>query len=91
MQKITDALAEYIKVVSDSLNETSHAADRLCYVKHLAEAAVIFSLVHRGASCGEVEAKVRQEQRIYGRGYLSGSEGAAAEAAFAALALIVMG
>ena len=90
VQTVADALAEYIAVLADSLHKTSRTEDRPRYVEHLAEAAVLFSLVHRGAPRHVWEAKVHQEQRAFGLGFLSGLEGKAAESAFAALAAVVL-
>jgi hypothetical protein len=42
MEIISDALAKYIEVLSDSLSRTSHAQDRPKYTRHLAQAAVLF-------------------------------------------------
>ena len=85
MDQLTDTLANYIAVLADSLNKTSQPEDRSSYVRHLSEAAILFSLLHRGASFERLEENIKSEQRNFGWSYLSGSEGEAAETAFAEL------
>ncbi|MDQ3650653.1 MAG: hypothetical protein M3458_10370 [Acidobacteriota bacterium] len=88
-KKIEDALARYISVLADSLRQTSHANDRHAYVAHLAEAAIMFALVHRGEPLSTLKEKMAAEGRSYGWGYLQGSEGEAAEGAFNEFAALV--
>jgi len=84
------ALDAYIAVLSASADHTRQAEDRSRYRDHLANAARLFHLLH----CGEMKALkdlVSVEQRSYGTGFLSGDEGAGAEAAFKAFADFVAG
>jgi hypothetical protein len=78
---VIHALAQYIRVLTDSAGRTSKAEDRMAYTKHLAEAAIMFSLAHAG-DAHQLADKVAQERHTFGWGYLSGPEGEAAEAAF---------
>ncbi len=82
MKNITDALAQYITVLADSYDRTSRAEDRPLYLHHLAEAAIIFSLIHQGTSQEAIEEKLASERHGFGWNYLSGPEGDAAERAF---------
>ncbi len=90
-QELIDALAKYIGVLTEGASRTSRAEDRLLYTKHLAEAAIVFTLIHQDAPPQQVRDKVVQERRAFGWGYLSGSEGEAAEAAFQEFAKLVDG
>lgn len=90
-QKLTDALAKYVGVLMESANQTSRVEDRLLYTKHLAEAAIMFTLIHQDAPPQQVRDKVVRERRAFGWGYLSGIEGEAAEGAFQEFAKLVDG
>lgn len=85
MQNVLSALAKYISVLDASLSRTTYASERPLYTLHLAQAAVLFSLVQRGASPEAVREKFAEEERAFGWSYLSGSEGEKAEAAFQAV------
>jgi hypothetical protein len=83
------ALDTYIAVLSASSDCTHQAEDRGRYRDHLANAAKLFHLLYRGDMIAFKEL-ISVEQRSYGWGFLSGDEGAAAEAAFAAFAADVV-
>jgi len=77
-------LAEYVGVLSASLETTRRAEDRSAYVAHLAASALIFqSLVNEDFS--RAREHLIAEQQAYGRSFLAGDEGKSAEAAFARL------
>jgi len=84
------ALDTYIATLTTSSERTRRAEDRSHYRDHLANAALLFHLLHCGDIVG-VRKLVSTEQRSYGKDYLSGDEGAAAEAAFAAFAAFTRG
>lgn len=75
------ALAEYIAVLSKSAGDTSRTEDRVTYERHLASAALMFVAIH-GDDATRLKEIVDGETRNFGWGYLSGEEGAAAEAAW---------
>ncbi|HEY3330099.1 MAG TPA: hypothetical protein VGK19_08785 [Capsulimonadaceae bacterium] len=85
MKQLIDALADYISVLADSLRTTTRSEDRLAYTKHLAQAAILFSLVQHSATHELIVELIRSEQRAYGWSCLSASEGEAAESAFVKL------
>jgi hypothetical protein len=78
---LLDDLAEYISVLSTSLEKTKHAQDRSAYTGHLAAAASIFQSL-RQSNFQKTRQQVASEERNFGRSFLSGEEGSAAEAAF---------
>jgi len=81
MDTFKDTLADYIVVLSLSIQTTTDAIDRENYVKHLAEAAKIFACLHSG-SLSDARELVKDQRRIYSWGNLSGDEGRAATTAF---------
>ena len=81
MDTLKDTLADYIVVLSLSVQTTEDAIDRDNYIKHLAEAAKIFACLHSGRLSEAVEL-VKDQRRIYNWSGLSGDEGKAATAAF---------
>ena len=86
---ILNALTDYVTVLEDSVGTTSFANDRPIYQRHLAAAATIYAMVHRGASPSKLKEKVAEERHAYGWGYLQGNEGDAAESAFHKFATFV--
>jgi hypothetical protein len=84
------ALDTYIAVLSASAERTSQAEDRNRYRDHLANAAILFHLLHTGDLIA-FKKLVVAEQRSYGNSFLSGDDGAAAEVAFTAFANFGMG
>jgi hypothetical protein len=76
-----DDLAEYIGVLSASLEKTKHAQDRSAYEQHLAAAASIFQSL-RQSNFHQARQQVASEKRNFGWSFLPGEEGRAAEAAF---------
>ena len=82
VKRIEDALTEYVSVLDDSLGHTSYANDRHIYVGHLAAAAIMYAMLHRGEPLSRLKEKVAEERHNYGWGYLQGSEGEGVEAAF---------
>jgi len=85
MNSIENKIAEYVNILCDSLDKTTHANDRLTYTKHLAEAARWFGMINRGVSKEKLRKQILQEERNFGWGFLSGSEGESVEKAFAEL------
>jgi len=81
MDMLKDSLADYIEVLSRSIQTTSDVIDRDNYIKHLAEAAKIFSCLHSG-HLSEARELVKDQKRIYDWGRLSGDEGISARTAF---------
>jgi len=81
MDTLKDSLADYIVVLSRSIQTTADVIDRDNYIKHLAEAAKIFSCLHSGRM-SEARELVIDQRRIYGWGRLSGDEGRATTTAF---------
>jgi hypothetical protein len=66
-------LAEYVGVLSASLETTRRAEDRSAYVAHLAASALIFqSLVKDDFS--RAREHLIAEQQVYGRSFLAGDE-----------------
>ena len=78
---LLDDLAEYISVLSASLEKTKHAQDRSAYEQHLAAAALIFQNL-RQSNFQQARQQVASEERNFGWSFLLGEEGSAAEAAF---------
>jgi hypothetical protein len=84
------ALDTYIGVLAESAERTRQAEDRSRYRDHLANAAILFHLLHTGDLIA-FKKLVVAEQRSYGNAFLSGDDGAAAESAFTAFAHFAMG
>ena len=78
---LLDALADYVKVLSTSMEKTTRAEDRSAYLRHLAAAALIFQSLNH-SNLFKASEHVEAEQQDYGRSFLDGEEGKAAEAAF---------
>lgn len=76
-----DDLAEYVNVLSTSMEKTRRAEDRSAYLRHLAAAALIFQRLQQ-SNLPEAREQVLAEQQAYGRSFLDGEEGKTAEAAF---------
>jgi len=74
-----------LAVLAHSADHTTRAEDRTIYTQHLAAAARMYLAIHSEDTALFKEI-VATEERAYGRGFLSGEEGAKCEAAFAALA-----
>ncbi len=89
MKESEDALTEYVGVLGDSLERTSYANDRHLYLGHLGAAAIMYAILHRGEPMSRLKEKVAEERHNYGWGYLQGSEGEAAEAAFHKFATLI--
>jgi hypothetical protein len=85
-----DALAEYVRSLSTSLQQTSRAEDRPAYVSHLAQAARLFAAI-RAMNQPAVEDILLAEERSFGWGFLSGEGGGEVEAAFSRLCALVRG
>ena len=81
---LLDDLAEYIDVVSTSMDKTKRAEDRSAYVRHLAAAALIFQSLQQ-SNLPKAREQVAVEQQAFGRSYLDGEEGSATEAAFTSI------
>jgi hypothetical protein len=81
---LLDSLAEYVGVLSKSLQGTIRSEDRSAYTNHLAGAAVIFQHLMQ-ADFSKARQRLLAERQAYGRSFLDGEEGQAAEAAFARL------
>jgi hypothetical protein len=89
MEKIKNALAEYILVLRDSQTNCKRAEDRDTYTGHLAAAAVMLAEVCQGYPIEKLIERVKHEEHSYGWGYLSYEEGEAAEMAFNKLASLI--
>ena len=74
-------LAQYIKLLSEGLRLTHRAEKRGLYMQHLADAALIFQTLQHGDAAA-LKVRIQEVQRNYGTTWLSGNEGASAEAAF---------
>ena len=48
MEEVKNELAVYINVLAENLNDTVDANDRPMYLKHLAETAIMFSVIRQG-------------------------------------------
>lgn len=79
----------YIAVLDTSAANTRRAEDRGRYQQHLAAAALMYAALEKHRSTDKLKALVASERRSYGRDYLAGPEGRAAEAAFHAFAGLV--
>ncbi len=74
-------LAEYISVLSASLEKANNVQDRSVYERHLAAAASIRQSL-RQSDFHQASQQVANEERNFGWSFLPGEEGKAAEAAF---------
>jgi hypothetical protein len=74
-------LAQYIKLLSEGLRLTHRAEERGLYMQHLADAALLFQTMQDGDAAA-FRVRIEEAQRTYGTSWLSGNEGASAEAAF---------
>jgi hypothetical protein len=81
-KNLLNDLAEYVGVLSASLEGTRRAEDRSAYVSHLSASALIFQSLVK-SDMPTARERLMAEQEAYGRSYLDGNEGKAAEAAFA--------
>jgi hypothetical protein len=81
---LLNRLAEYVSVLSKSLEGTKRSEDRSAYTTHLAGAAVIFQHLMQ-ANFTKAHERLLAEQQAYGRSFLDGEAGQAAEAAFVRL------
>ncbi len=79
------AVVSYIEVLTNCLDTTTFASDRAAYARHLAAAARLVALLAQDEHAADVERWLRDEERGFGWGYLSGEQGEQAESAFAAL------
>ncbi len=86
-RRTLETLAKYILVLRDSLEQTHCANDRPIYTKHLAAAAVMLAEYCESQDVARLQESIGTERRAYGWGYLSGTEGKAAESAFHDLAV----
>jgi len=77
-------LAHYVGVLSKSLEGTKRAEDRSAYTSHLAEAAVIFRYLMK-SDFSMARERIQAEEQAYGRSFLDGETGQAADTAFARL------
>ncbi len=68
------ALADYILLLSESLEHTHHANDRPLYQAYLADAAVILALLVRGADTKQVHSHIKDHGRLWGQTWLVGPE-----------------
>lgn len=78
---LLDDLAEYISVLSASLEKANNAQDRSAYERHLAAATSIRQSLRR-SDVHHARQQVANEERDFGWSFLPGEEGSAAEAAF---------
>ena len=90
MDPTISSLVAYVTVLTRSADETARAEDRAAYSQHLAAAAKMFVAAHLGQNA-ELEALILTERVAYGRGYLTGAPGDAAERAFDTFARTVEG
>ena len=81
---LLNSLAEYVGVLSKSLERTKRAEDRSAYTSHLAGTALVFQCVVQ-SDLSKARERLLDEQQAYGRSFLDGEAGQAAEAAFARL------
>ncbi len=89
IEVIRVALAAYVTVLAKSADDTDRAEDRVTYEQHLANSARIFLALESSNPKETMLQLVRDEQRFYGVGFLSGEVGSAAETAFTEYASIV--
>jgi hypothetical protein len=85
MNELLDLLAAYVVTLQRGEANTPRAEERPIYSRRLAAAAELFAALHR-ADPVEIKRLVDQEEHAVGWGYLVGSEGAAADAAFTSFA-----
>jgi len=71
--------------LQNGLEQTTRAEDRAVYTQLLADAAGLGALLIEGTNGEQIERWMEAESQRYGRGYLSGSPGEAAESAFVSL------
>ena len=88
MTPLLDALASYVEVLLRAAHASARAEDRSAYTGHLAAAAEIFACLHSGR-LAEAKEVVSSQKRAFGRGYLSGDEGASAAQAFERFASVI--
>jgi hypothetical protein len=74
-------IAEYISVLSASLEKANSVQDRSAYERHLAAAASIRESL-RQCNFQQARQQVASEERDFGWSFLPGEEGRAAESAF---------
>ena len=86
MEDLQDALATYVEVLGSSAERTRRAEDRTRYFQHLAVAAQMFAAIRRDPSLRELYRLISDEEASFGRDFLSGDEGSAAETAFVTFA-----
>lgn len=79
---LLSALTEYVRVLNGSAESTSRAEDRSKYSSHLAAAALMYMHILTNNREG-LQSVVSSERHAYGWSYLSETEGAATEKAFA--------
>jgi|GEM_PF-5610513 len=91
MEHVKRALADYIAVLDTSAANTHRAEDRGRYQQHLAAAALMYAALEKDRSIDKLKALVASERHSFGRDYLDGSEGKAAETAFNDFANLVEG
>lgn len=84
MEDLQDALAEYVEILGSCAARTRRAEDRSRYAQHLAAAARMFAAIRRDPSLRELHRLIADETASFGRDFLSGDEGSAAETAFVA-------
>jgi len=84
-------LAQYIAELDAAASACTRAEDRHMYQSHLAEAARMFVALSSAEPLAQVLPLVESEAHGYGWGFLSGSSGEKAEAAFQKFADIVRG
>jgi len=81
---LLNSVAQYVETLSKSRERTKRAEDRSAYTSHLAAAALIFQFIVQ-SDLASVRELLLAEQQAYGRSFLDGEAGQAAEAAFARL------
>jgi hypothetical protein len=89
MERLKDALAEYIAALTAGRSDTTRPEDRKKYARYLAEAAVMFAALQRDGSLDKLRRLVKAERRAYEWSSLSGEEGLAAKQAFCKFARLV--
>jgi hypothetical protein len=82
------ALVEYVDALGHALDSTTNASDHPLYVKHLAEAARLVSIIAVDDQA-RLHEWIGNEERAYGWSYLSGDEGDAVERAFVDLVAVL--
>ena len=85
MSKWLPFVAQYIRVLADALDTTSHASDRRQYEAHLAQSARLVEILTNDGGRDRVDNWIAGEEHAYGWTYLSDSQGEAASGAFAEL------